>query len=49
VASGLRIPGRPNVSVTEMVRPALKCCAVLIIALLLITYIPALSIGILGK
>jgi C4-dicarboxylate transporter DctM subunit len=32
-----------------MVRPALKCCAVLIIALLLITYIPALSIGILGK
>ena len=49
VASGLRIPGRPNVSVTEMVRPALKCCAVLIIALLLITYIPALSIGILVK
>lgn len=49
VASGLRIPGRPNVTVTEMVKPALRCCGVLIIALALITYIPAISIGILGK
>lgn len=49
VASGLRIPGRKNVSVTEMVKPALQCCGVLIIALLLVTYIPGISIGILGK
>jgi tripartite ATP-independent transporter DctM subunit len=49
VASGLRLPGGGNVSVTDMVKPALKCVGVCLIVLLLITYIPALSIGILGR
>lgn len=48
VASGLEIPGHGRVSVTDMVRPALKMIIASVIVLMLVTYIPQISLFILG-
>ena len=49
VASGLRLPGRPCVTVAQMAKDVWKMVAACIVVLLLVTYIPALSLFILGK
>jgi len=49
VASGLRLPGRPCVTVAQMARDVWKMVVACIVVLLLVTYIPALSLLILGK
>ena len=49
VASGLKLPGRPQVTITEMSKKVWVQVVACIIVLLLVTYIPAISLFILGK